>query len=197
MTTSKIFLISFLFSLAATRATAVIVTFDDLPANSGVGNGYNGFNWSNFNVHANNLAGYTFAAVSGANSVYNANGLLASFGGGLFDLNSAWLTAAWNDNLQVQIVGKVGSTILYSNTYTLSATAPTLFNFNYLGIDSVQFTSFGGTPHGYTTGSGTHFAMDNVTLNQTSVPDSGSTSLLSGATLLVIAYIRRKLLPIA
>ena len=35
-------------------------------------------------------------------------------------------------------------------------TGPTLFNFNYLGIDQLIFDSFGGAPAGFGGGSGTH-----------------------------------------
>ena len=79
-------------------------------------------------------------------------------------LLSAYLTAAWNDNLRVELKGYNGARLIYDNTYTLSATAPTLITFNYVGVTSVQFISSGGTLHPGYCGSGEHFVMDNVTV---------------------------------
>jgi hypothetical protein len=36
-----------------------------------------------------------------------------------FNLNSAYLTAAYNDGLQVDVQGFVGSTLTYDNTFTV------------------------------------------------------------------------------
>ena len=49
-------------------------------------------------------------------------------------------------------------------------TSPTLFNFNFLGIDNLKFTSFGGTdaPYG---DNGKQFALDNFTYNSKPVPE--------------------------
>ena len=58
-----------------------------------------------------------------------------------FNLFSAYLTAAWNDNLQLEAKGYTNGVLIYDNTYTLSATNPTLINFNYLGVTEVDFTS--------------------------------------------------------
>ena len=57
---------------------------------------------------------------------------------GSFDLNSAWLTAL-GTNAEVQVQGYAGTTLLYDNTYTMSAGTPTLIQFDYLGVDRVTF----------------------------------------------------------
>jgi hypothetical protein len=44
----------------------------------------------------------------------------------------------------------------------VNTTAPALVNFNYFGIDSVRFTSFGGTPHYYLKGE--NFVLDNLVI---------------------------------
>jgi hypothetical protein len=101
--------------------------------------------------------------VSSSNVAYNANGNPASVTSpNPFGFISAYLTAAWNDNLQVATRGYAGGILVYAATNTLSATNPTLINFNYVGVDDVEFTSYGGTPHPGYSGSGVHFAMDNV-----------------------------------
>ena len=122
--------------------------------------------------------------MSGTSTAYNGFGTSASVIDGTFDFNSAYMTAAWNDNLQVTVIGKLGGTTLYNNTYTVSATTPTLINFNYLGIDEVLFSSTGGTPHpGYIgTGSGTQFSMDNMEINA-AVPEPGT--MIAGVMLLL------------
>ena len=128
-------------------ATPVTITFDDLATggyeySGSIPNGYYGLQWGNFlAMDAPNFgpSGYLNGMVSANNVAYNWYGNPASLAGGLFDLNSAYLTAAWSDGLQVRVQGFVGTTLTYDNTYTLNTTAPTLINFNYLGIDKVYF----------------------------------------------------------
>jgi len=112
--------------------------------------------------------GYHAGVVSPSNVVYNGDGNAAYiYNNATFNFISAYLTAAWNDNLQVEVLGYLGTETApaYSNTYTLSATAPTLINFNYLGLSEVYFVSSGGTLHTGYNGSGTEFAMDNMTVS--------------------------------
>jgi subtilase family serine protease len=133
--------------------------------------GYDALNWSNYYVVNGVLAtntGYHAGVVSPSNVVYNGDGNAAYiYNNATFNFISAYLTAAWNDNLQVEVLGYLGTETApaYSNTYTLSATAPTLINFNYLGLSEVYFVSSGGTLHTGYNGSGTEFAMDNMTVS--------------------------------
>ena len=145
-----------------------LITFDDLPYRLiPVPASYDNLTWSNFyylNSIVQRTSGYTAGMVSVPKVAYNAGGAPASISASTpFVFNSAYLTAAWYDNLQVEVRGYNGATLLYDNTYTLSAATPTLINFNYLDVTSVQFNSFGGTPHPGYNGSGTEFVMDNVT----------------------------------
>ena len=143
------------------------LTFDTLAAGA-VSAGYGGLNWNNFTVldgvhYASNPSGYAVGVVSTNNVVYNGFGSAASItNANPFNLFSAYLTADWNDNLQLEAKGYANGVLIYDNTYILSATNRTLINFNYLGVTEVDFTASGGTQHpGYVT-SGTQFAMDNV-----------------------------------
>jgi hypothetical protein len=185
----KILVIVSLGLVLAYHAGASLITFDDLASDTvnPIASPYAGLNWNNFYVYAGGSdpnSGYAPAVVSQNNVAFNGFGASATISDGTFDLDSAYLTAAWNDNLQVEVIGMLGATILYDNTYTLSATAPTLVNFNYLGIDSVQFISSGGTPHGGYDGTGTQFAMDNLTVNENAaVPEP--TTVIAGAMLLL------------
>ena len=144
-----------------------LITFDDLPYRIlPVPADYANLTWSNFyylNGEVTRLSGYSAGVVSLPKVAYNNGGTPASISASSpFVLFSADLTAAVNDNLQVEAQGYVGSTLTYDHTYTLSATTPTLIPFNYAGVTSVRFVSSGGTPHRGYAGSGTAFVIDNV-----------------------------------
>lgn len=184
-------------SIGTARAQTEILTFDDLPF-SGVSeqipDGYGGLQWNNFDVLNTALhlslygpSGYNNAVVSPANVAFNAFGNPAVMSGQTFDLNSVYLSAAWNDGLQVEVPGFVGGTLTYDNTYTVNTQGPTLINFNYVGIDEVEFISSGGTPHGYTVGHGTEFGMDNLSV--TLVPEP-STFALAGLSVIILTLRR-------
>ena len=170
-------------------AQAEIITFDDLPVSGyQIPNGYGGLQWNSFDYEVGSFGGYANGAVSPDKLAFNDYGHPASFdvSSGLFNLNYAYLTGAWNDGLQVEVQGFIGGTSVYDNTYTVNTTGPTLINFNYLGIDEALFTSFGGTlnPAYDGTGSGNSFAMDNLSI--TFVPEPSTFVLLSLATMLLI-----------
>jgi hypothetical protein len=153
----------------------VLLTFDDLPTRYGVPshipNGYGGLDWSNFGVLDGSLPGYVAAVVSPPNVAFGAgNPATISTPSGLFDLDSAYLTAALNvATLNIQVQGFVGATMLYNNTYAVNDSGPTLINFNYDGVDSVTFTS------------GSIFAMDNLTVT---VPEPSSWAIMLLAAVL-------------
>jgi len=114
----------------------------------------------------------------------------------VFNLNSAYLTAVWRDNLQVKVIGSLLGHPFYDYTYSLSATEATLINFNYLGIDSVQLSIFSaGTQHpGY--GQDTNqVAIDNLNVDflttLAAVPEP-STWLAAALALGVIGFSQRK-----
>lgn len=161
-----------------------LITFDDLPDSTGnfglaMPASYDSLNWSGFYVldgvnYIGNPSGYQAGVVSQSNVVWSAGSIGRITNNTPFNFLSAYLTAAWYDNLQLQVEGFAGSVLTYSNTYTLSATTPALINFNYAGVTEVYFNSFGGTQHvAYSNGSGEHFAMDNVTVSTNMVTVTG------------------------
>jgi hypothetical protein len=174
--------------------TTITIKFDDIPSVSGpsgnfpvVTNGYNGFQWSNFYVvdalDSSIPSGGQNGTVSPKNVAFNANGNPANFSSsGAFALDSAYLTAAWNDGLQLEVQGFVGTTLTYDNTYTLNTAGPVLVNFKYLGVDEVNFISSGGTHHSGYSGAGTQFAMDNLTVT---VPEPNALSLFGIGALIL------------
>ena len=156
--------------LTVLTGSAALVTFDELPgASAAVPTGYLNLAWSNF-YYMNAVAfgqpsGYVAGMVSPDNVAYNGYGTPAALSAsGPFDLLSAYLTAAWYDNLRVEVQGYTGPVLSYDNTYTLSATAPTLITFNYLGVTAVQFICSGGTQHAGYGDSGQEFVLDNMTV---------------------------------
>jgi hypothetical protein len=165
-------------------------TFDDLPptAESPVPGFYHGLIWNNFD-YLNGVSysvgpnGYDAGVVSSSNVAFNAYGSPASITSALgshFNFISAELTAAWNDNLQLEAQGYVDGALTYDQTYTLSATTPTLIVFNYLGVTKVNFISSGGTPHSGYAGGGVNFVMDNVSVGAVQPPVIQSITPLSG-----------------
>ncbi|MEH1937071.1 MAG: PEP-CTERM sorting domain-containing protein [Nostoc sp.] len=186
-------------------AQATVLTFDDIAPISDfdpIPNGYGGFNWDNFYYRNGSdsavlLTGYDNGRVSGDYVSFNWFGDPALISDSVFDFNSAYLTAAWNDGLSVTVEGLNNGATLYSKTVVVDTTQPTLVNFDYFGVDQLRFTSFGGVEPDYLQkkGGGTQFALDNFTFNEkaTSVPEpTFLPALLSIATLSAGSVLRRK-----
>jgi hypothetical protein len=170
-------------------AQTEVITFDDLGAGGFIPNGYAGLQWQNFRyldgVHYPYPSGYQNAVVSPNYVTDNWGGFPAMFSGPTFNLNSAYLTAAFIDGLQVEVQGFVGTTLTYDNTYTVNTTGPTLINFNYLGVDKVNFSTYYNSLPNY------NFAMDNLSI--TIVPEPTTFAMVGlGSTALFMMFRRRK-----
>ena len=182
-------------------ASATIVNFDDLGNTHGViPNGYAGFNWNNFSYldtawytanYAPAGSGYLNGTVSAENvafsGLWDQSGPTSS--GSFFSISSStafnltWadVTAAWYNNLNVEVIGYNGSTQVYDNNYKVNETGPSLIPFNYNNITSVEFISSGGSWVG-PYGDGYHaVALDNI--NVSAVPEP--TTMIAGALLLL------------
>jgi hypothetical protein len=145
-------------------------TFDDLGSkgNGRVPPGYAGLDWSNFYFlnaveTTDSPSGYQNGMISPPNVIYNGGGNSARIIGVTpFDLLSAYVTAAWRDNLTLKVTGWDGSVASFTITTNLSTTTPTLVRFNFFGVDRVDFETSGGTTISTYPGSGREFAMDNL-----------------------------------
>ncbi len=164
---------------APLAAQAAVITFDDLTcstAGTSIPNGYKNLNWNNFYcldgaTYNGGNSGYNAGRVSGNNVAYNGFGSPAEYaittpGGAKFNLNSVYLTGAWNDNLVVTIEAYRNGSLVSNSNHTLSATAPTLVTLNLANIDRVRMSSAGGTPHlAYGADPGFQFVMDNLDID--------------------------------
>jgi PEP-CTERM motif len=165
-------------------ASALVINFDDLPSGTGTRfTSYSGFDWSNFAAingcgnYPN--SGYCNGTVSKLNVAFNVFGDPASFSSSSsFTVNSLYLTAAWNDGLSVTFKGyDQNNAVIFTSTASPSATSPTLYQFNWGGLYKFGIEASGGTQHPGYIGSGTHVAIDDITVNA-SVPVPATIALL-------------------
>jgi hypothetical protein len=158
--------------LGRTAAQAEVITFDDLPQiefADVISNGYQGFDWSWFGyIHQAALpnTGFEQGVVSGQYAAYNDFAATATTSGSLFDFNGAFLTGAWNDGLNIEVTGSTNGLASYSKTVVVNSTQAQWFDFNFLGIDSLSFRSYGGERNPLLDGEGEHFIVDNFTYNE-------------------------------
>ena len=188
-----------LASLAAVCgiAHATTITFDDIPTTTApfgqVVDGYAGLGWTNLWADKTNApgltpSGYINGTVSPNNVVYNSYANPAgvhSLSAAGFDLVDGYFTAAWNDGLQVtaSAVFENGSTAV--KTFTIDTFGPSDTVFGWKDLSSVTFSSAGGTHHSGYLGMGTHFALDNLTVTASTVPEPAPAMLaLSGLVLI-------------
>ncbi|MBI2379414.1 MAG: hypothetical protein HYV16_01465 [Gammaproteobacteria bacterium] len=180
-----------LASLFLQPAQATVIDFEDFDI--GVASGtipvqYAGFDWGNFRVihdQKNIGTGYDNGTL-GNYSAFNWYAAVGTVEGNLFDFNGAYFTAAWNNGLHILIEGLLDGVTVMSQEIVVDTTGPTWFNLNFLGINGLRFSSFGGVDMGLG-GSGTHFVMDNFTINQ--VPEPLGVALFS---LGLIPLLRRR-----
>ena len=188
---SKPFLLSMLLSLGLSSAIstqAAVITFDDLPATEldAIPDGYHGFNWGashmvNVNYFHKDLlpdTGFANGVISGDYAAFNFLATTSTITGDQFDFNGAYLTAGWNDGLNIEVTGFLNNALLFTQTVVVNTSAAQWFDFNFLGINSLSMRAWGGTSIDGTQGND-FFVMDNFTYNEpTAVPESSSLVLL-------------------
>lgn len=177
--------------------------------------GYAGFTWNNFSslntqTDVNVMpSGYQYANTDAAspNVAFNLFGSPASMSRAtLFSFYGGSFTAAWRDNLVLDVQGYRNGSLLYDQTFTLNSTQPTLINVNFHGIDTLTFTSSGGTVHGWVPLKPashpplTQFAMDDLSVasgDVSSTPEPSSLVLLLSGSLAAGVFAARHLRPTA
>lgn len=188
---SKSLLLALLLSLGLSSAVstqAAVITFDDLPETDigSISEGYGGFNWGDSyltNVayaHKDTIPGTGFetGVVSGNYAAFNFLATTSVISGEKFDFNGAYLTAGWNDGLNIEVTGFLDSVVLFTKTVVVNTQQAQWFDFNFAGINSLSLRSWGGVSIDPLNG-GEQFILDNFTFNEpTSVPESSSLALL-------------------
>jgi hypothetical protein len=165
------------------------LTFDDIASDfiGLVPPTYGGLIWDRFGYSDGSApirteSGYDNGRVSGNYVAFNiVTAIAPTITGPKFNFESAYLAAAWNDNLNVRIRGLRNGTQLYDEIAVVNTTEPTFFTFDFLGIDTLEFTSFGGTPRPGLSGSGLNFAMDDFSV---SLPEPTPIVLAAGLVLI-------------
>jgi hypothetical protein len=181
-----------LFAFGPAVAHADLINFAGLTTTSPeapIPNGYAGFTWNNLNAlntqtDANVLpSGYARADVDSQspNVAFNVFGQPASMTSSTpFSFYGAFFTAAWRDNLKVDVSGYRDGVLLYDKKFRIDSTGYSFESFDFEGIDTLDFSSSGGKVHGYVPGKPlshpplTQFAMDDLVFVPGGVgPDSG------------------------
>jgi len=109
-----------------------------------------------------------------------------------FTLFSGQFTAAWNDNLHLDVVGVVGGVPTYFASFILSATSPMLLTFNWANLDYATFTSSGGTHHDGYSFIGEQFALDDLVIGTNAVPEPVTMALLGTGLVGLYGAARRR-----
>ncbi|MGL5081612.1 MAG: PEP-CTERM sorting domain-containing protein [Microcoleaceae cyanobacterium] len=180
-------------------------------------NNYGGLTWLNFaaidEVDVGNIKAGNKPAVfeqSGFNN-FNQNG--GGVGGALrvnpdlkptavgiikrdepFTFNSISLTAAWNNGLKITIRGLLSGQSIHSEELLVNTTEPTQFIFDkFIGIDELQFTSFGGID--IATGrpsQRTQFIIDDLAFNASNEPIPEPLTILGSLSALGIGVLMKR-----
>ena len=190
------------FGFIGSAAThAAVITFDDLPNiefADVISNGYQGFDWSWFNYidkFALPNTGFEQGVVSGKYAAYNDFAATATTSGSPFDFNGAYLTAAWNDGLNIEVSGFVNGIGQYTKTVVVNTAQAQWFDFNFYGVDTLSFRSYGGERNPQLDNDGEHFILDNFTYNEprsaTQVSEP-STMILFGMGIIFLGLLTKR-----
>jgi hypothetical protein len=135
--------------------------------------------------------GYGYGMTSLSNVAYNRFGNPAEIDarGTNFNFLSAYLTAAWNSNLNIEVQGFRDTNLVYDETKVVSATSPSLFTFDYLNIDRLYFNSYGGEP-AFGPGPEENFVMDDFMFEF--IPEPSSLLLTALGVVTLWASVKRK-----
>jgi hypothetical protein len=144
------------------------IKFDDLQdLSSPIPNGYACLDWTNVYILPktyNPGSGYGHGTVSLPNVAYNALGSVGTIAGPPFNPISVYATAAWNNGLVATFTGSLSGSTVGTVVVTLDTNEPLFVDLTSLGtIDTLTFVGTGGTNCGCG-GTGTHIALDNLTI---------------------------------
>jgi len=129
-------------------------------------------------------SGYVTGAVGDSSVIYSytAESYFSRTHGGTFDLNSAYLTSAWDDIQTVTLEGELNGQVLYSQSFDIVRSGPVFVEFNFAGIDKVTISK-----------TGNQVVLDNFTVNEpiASVPVPAA-AWLFGSAILGLGVVKRR-----
>jgi len=171
MKTKIITVLAVLFTITFQAQAAYVLTFDDIgevDESTLIPDGYGGFDWDYFYYLNSSVPsqtnGLNNGLVSGDYLAHNSGYFnLVGLSGTSFTFQGTWLTAVWRDGLNIQVEGYLEDEVIYSTTVVVDTTGPTWFDFDYIDIDNLEFSSSGGTAHEGYSHDGYHFTMDDFT----------------------------------
>ena len=190
-------------SLISLSANAQLLNFEDVSFKPNAYydlTSYNGYNFTNgalINQDYYTKSGYKNGTISGTNTLfnyYNKELSITKTGGGLFDLTSAFMTAAWEDGIVVNVTGWLNGQKVNSVNISLNTTTPgSATQFNFAGIDKVTFNTIQrGTYAGYLN-TGGQFAIDNLVLNPIApVPEPSTYAMMFAGLGAIGLMVRRR-----
>jgi PEP-CTERM motif-containing protein len=129
---------------------ATVLTFDDVTTNdlAWIYNGYGGLHWDNMGVWngvgsaAYAGSGYDNGLRSGNYVAFNSGGNTATMGGTYFNLTSVWMTGAWFDGLNVDVVGwNESGDQVGIHSVIVDHDSPTLVEFDFPTVYYVSFST--------------------------------------------------------
>jgi len=154
--------------VGSSLAMADLITFDNIYSGTeylDIPDGYEGFNWDQFGVIHETFGagpGYANGVVSGEYAAFNRQAHVATVNDGAFTFDGAWFTSAYDDTLNIGVIGYLGVDEKYNENFSVNKFTPTLWSPSVdVGIDSLQFTSLNN---------GQHFVMDDMAVTKVPVP---------------------------
>lgn len=176
-------------------AQATVLDFENLSPGE-IENGYGGLAWDNWGLMPKSTCqyGYCNSVTSGGWSAYNFSGENATISSATtFDFYGVNLTAAFHDNLSVNVKGYQSGQLTHNQTVGVTTLDARWFDFDFIGIDTLVFSAFGPDVNNQDSARGSNFAIDDFSFRHSaaSVPEPSS-FLIMAAGMALLAGFRRQ-----
>ncbi len=139
------FLLALLFATA--KLPADTINFDDIDASAGdvILGRYAGYSFTNFSAYTTvpGFPGFNNGIVSGPNAAYSSDSgsITSATSVPTFDFTGGSFGSGYYDGLTVTVQGLLGGVLYDSQTITVNTEGAQAFAFDFIGIDTLQFTT--------------------------------------------------------